>query len=187
MTTLESIRGVPGTGTGQTVSRTVRRDAVAIGFPDVFRAHEAMLAAARLERRLSIVLNDSAVVTKDIRGRVRVNQSGRPAPPVAALWAASWAWFIVFIFAGPLIGLAGAALAAAGAALCARRTVSLEPQLLKRIGTLLSPGQAAACFLVSHSHPAHVLAEVRRFEGRLLHSTLPAAMEHEITEALASG
>lgn len=187
MTTLDLIEAAPQVDTDETATPGVRRDVVAIEFPDVFRAHEAMLAAARLERRLSIVLNDSAVITRDLGGRVRVNQSGRPTPLMAALWAASWTWFLVFIFAGPLIGLAVAAPAAIGAALWARRTVSLEPRFLRRIGAGLAPGRAAACFLVSHAHQAHVLAEVRRFEGHLLHSTLSGELEREITEALASG
>jgi uncharacterized membrane protein len=186
MTTLDLIEAEPQGEIRKTATPAVRRDMVAIEFPDAFRAHEAMLAAARLERRLSIVLNDSAVITRDIRGRVRVNQSGRPTPLVAALWTASWTWFLVFIFAGPLIGLAAAAPAAIGAALWARRTVSLQPGFLRQIGASLPPGRAAACFLVSHAHQAHVLAEVRRFEGHLLHSTLSEALEREISEALAS-
>jgi len=185
MTTLDLTEAAPRVDTRETSTPVVRRDVVVIEFPDVFRAHEAMLAAARLERRLSIVLNDSAVITRDTGGRVRINQSGRPTPVVAALWAASWTWFPVFVFAGPLIGLAAATPTAIGAALWARRTVSLQPKFLRRIGAGLSPGRAAACFLVSHAHQAHVLAEMRRFEGHLLHSTLTADMEREITEALA--
>ena len=183
---LDLVEDVPRVETEVTATPAVRRDVVAIEFPDVFRAHEAMLAAARLERRLSIVLNDSAVITRSIGGRVRINQSGGPTPIVAALWAASGAWFLAFVFAGALVGLAAAAPAAIGAALWARRTVSLRPRFLRRIAAGLSPGRAAACFLVFHPHQAHVLAEVRRFEGHLLHDTLPSDMEREITEALAS-
>ena len=172
MTTLDLIEAVPQVEIEETATPGVRRDVVAIEFPDVFRAHEAMLAAARLERRLSIVLNDSAVVTRDLGGRVRVNQSGRPTPLMAALWAASWTWFLVFIFAGPLIGLAAAAPAAIGASLWARRTVSLEPRFLRRIGAGLSPGRAAACFLVSHGHQAHVLVDPSEHRGLISHHGL---------------
>ena len=49
----------------------------------------------------------------------------------------------------------------------------------------MSPGCAVGAFLVTHGHLAHVLAEIRRFEGRLLHSTLPPGVNEQIEEALA--
>ena len=161
-----------------------RRDTVAVEFTDVFRAHEAMLAAARLERRLSMVLVDSAVVTRDVRGRVRINRSGRPTPRSAAAWGAAWGWFLTFLFLGPLYGVVGAGLTAAAAATWARRFDGIDPALLRRIGDLLPPGGAAGVFMASHAHFAHVLAEVRRFRGRLMHSTLPTGAEADLAEAL---
>jgi uncharacterized membrane protein len=164
MTTLERTKAVltpvPVTASAATPARSV----VAIEFPDVFRAHEAMLAAGRLERRLSVVLNDAAVVTRSTAGRVQVNHGGRPSPLVAGSWAA----------------------AAVGASLWARRAVGLRPSYLHAIGAQLAPGRAAGCFLVSHGHLTHVLAEARRFDGWLIHSTLPEAVQAELAEALAS-
>ena len=79
-----------------------------------------------------------------------------------------------------------AAAASVAAALWARRAVGLLPSYLTGIGTRLAPGRAAGCFLVSHGHLAHVLEEVRRFDGWLIHSTLPEAVHADLVEALSS-
>ncbi len=186
MTTMERI-GVVHSGTvSPAESARMERGVVAIEFPDVFRAYEAMLAAARLERHLSIVLNDAAVVSRDLHGKVRVNRGGRPTPMAAGLWAAAASGIPIWWLLGPWAGLVAAVVAAATAVLWSRRAVGLRPGFLRKVGAHLVPGRAAGCFLVSHAHPAHVLAEVRRFEGRLIHSTLPDEISDELTEALAS-
>lgn len=186
MTTLERSKAVPTEAVPLSEPPRVEGGIVAIEFPDVFRTHEAMLAAARLERRRSIVLDDAAVVSRDLNGTVRVNRGGRPTPMAAALWAATAAGVPAGWLLGPWAGLAAAVVAAAAAALWARSAVGLRPGLLRDIGAKLVPGRAAGCFLVSHAHPAHVLAEARRFEGKLIHSTLPESTNDELAEALAS-
>ena len=140
MTTLERIETVSVSAAPIEESLRLERAVVAIEFPDVFRAHEAMLAAARLERRLSIVLNDAAVVTRDIRGRVSVNRGGRPTPLAAGLWAAAAIGLPMVWLLGPWAGLAGAVVAAVAAALWSRKAVGLRPRFLRRIGGRLVPG-----------------------------------------------
>ncbi|MCB2224677.1 MAG: DUF1269 domain-containing protein [Actinobacteria bacterium] len=187
MTTLQRTGRAPAAGTAPPhAGGAPRRHVVVIAFPDVFRAHEAMLAAARLERRLSIVLNDAAVVTRDAAGRVRVNRGGRPSPAAAALGAFAAAGLPLQWVVGTWIALAGGALAALVAGLWSRRAVGFTARTLRRLGTRLEPGGAAGCFLVSHGHLAHVLAEVRRFDGRLLETTLPGEVREQLAEALAA-
>ena len=186
MTTLERTEAIPATTVPPSEPIRVGRGIVAIEFADVFRAHEAMLAAARLERRLSIVLNDAAVVTRDSRGRVRVNKGGRPTPMAAGLWAAAAAGLPMVWLLGLWAGLAAAVVAAVAAVLWSRRAVGFRPRFLRGVGVNLEPGRAAGCFLVSHAHLAHVLAEVRRFEGRLIRSTLPDDISIELAEALST-
>jgi uncharacterized membrane protein len=186
MTTLEQATTTARRIGEDRLAAPLERRVVVIEFPDVFRAQEAMLAAARLERRLSIVLNDTAVVTRDTGGVIRVNRGGRPSPWTTAPTAAAAAGFPALWLAGPWIALPVGAIAGLVAALWSRAAVGFRPRFLRRIGRRLAPGTAAGCFLVSHAHLAHVLAEVRRFEGRLVHSTLPREIDSELSEALAA-
>jgi uncharacterized membrane protein len=186
MTALEQTKTVLAPAPVTTPAATPARSVVAIEFPDVFRAHEAMLAAARLERRLSVVLNDAAVVTRNAAGKVRVNRGGRPSPLATGSWAAAAVGVPGFLLFGIWVALAVSAATATGAAIWAKRAVGLRPSYLRGIGAQLTPGRAAGCFLVSHGHLTHVLAEARRFDGWLIHSTLPEAMHAELAGALAS-
>ena len=186
MTTLEQATVTPRRIGEERLFAPLERRVVVIEFPDVFRAQEAMLAAARLERRLSIVLNDAAVVTRETGGMVRINRGGRPSPWTAGPTAATAAGLPVVWLAGPWVALPVGLAAGAIAALWSRAAVGFRPRFLRKIGRQLAPGRAAGCFLVSHAHLAHVLAEVRRFEGRLIHSTLPREIDSELSAALAA-
>ena len=186
MTTLERTYEIPPAPVPAPGPRRVERGVIAIEFTDVFRAHEAMLAAARLERRLSMVLNDASVITRDQSGKVRINRGGRPTPMAAGLWAATALGLPVFWLFGVWAGMAAAVVSAAVAVLWSRRAVGLKPKFLRSIGRSLEPGRAAGCFLVSHAHLAHVLAEARRFEGRVILSSLPTGVGAAIAEALGS-
>lgn len=186
MTTLERTFEIPPAPVPAAEPNRIERGVIAIEFTDVFRAHEAMLAAARLERRLSMVLNDASVITRDPSGKVRINRGGRPTPMAAGLWAATALGAPVLWLFGVWAGLAAAVVSAAAAVLWSRRAVGLEPRYLRTIGKSLEPGRAAGCFLVSHAHLAHVLAEVRRFEGRVILSSLPKGVQAAVAEALDS-
>ncbi|MCJ7727001.1 MAG: DUF1269 domain-containing protein [Acidimicrobiia bacterium] len=186
MTTLERTYRTPSAPVPAAEPVRVERGVIAIEFTDVFRAHEAMLAAARLERRLSIVLNDASVVTRDQSGKVRINRAGRPTPAAAGLWAATALGIPTLWLFGWWAGLAAAVVSAAVAVLWSRKAVGLKPRFLRAIGARLVPGRAAGCFLVSHAHLTHVLAEVPRIEGRVVHSSLPDGVDAAIAEALDS-
>ena len=55
---------------------------------------------------------------------------------------------------------------------------------MREIGDTLSPGHSAIFFLLRSANPDAAMEELARFDGRVLHTSFPAAVEAEITKAL---
>lgn len=156
---------------------------VALAFDDPLKAQEAMLAALRLQRRGRLRLEDAAIVTRTSGGRVRVAQTKDLTPGSGAV-SGSWWGLVAGLFVGnPLLG---AALGAGVGGLFGKlRDLGIDDDQMKELGEQLPEGHAALFLLVADCHFVACLAEVRRFDGSLLHTTVDTVTERKLAEALA--
>lgn len=159
---------------------------LAIDFDDELKAREAMLAAFRLGKGRAIDLDDAAIVTRARSGRTRIVQTKDKTPAQGAVLGAWWA-SLAGLITGGLVGWAvGLVVGAAAGALWGRwRDVGIDDAWMKQLGSDLAPGHAAAFFQMGNVFPTNLLKELRRFDGRLLHSSLRDVDRHDIEEALA--
>lgn len=156
---------------------------VAVEFDDELKAREVLLAFLRLQKRNSLFLEDAAIVTKNPRSKVRILQTRDTNPSQGAVLGSWWG-----LLGGLLFGYAlpGALLGAALGALWAwRRDTGINDEEMKELGQGLRPGDAAAFFLMRDAYPTHLATELRRFDGRILHTTFDSETRDRLEEALS--
>lgn len=156
---------------------------VAIAFRDPLYAQEALLAAMRLAHHGHLQIEDAAIVSR-AGDRVRIQQTKDMNPADGAMAGGWWGLLAGLFVGGPLIG--GALGAALGGLWAKLRDIGISDPEMKRLGESLGQDEAALFLLLRGAHRWHAMAEVRRFPGRILHTTLAPAEESEIVEALGS-
>jgi uncharacterized membrane protein len=160
-------------------------DILAIDFDDPLLAQEALMAATRLGKRGSVSLGDAVIVSRDRRGKTRIRQTRDISPGRGAatgFWWGGLSGLLIFGTAGWLLGAVLGALA--GAAYGKFRDIGINDDWLKRLGDELTPGHTATVLLLPQFYATHLLRELRRFNGRLLHSSLPGIDNADLEEAL---
>lgn len=156
-------------GTGDGAERTA--NLVAIAVDDPLLAQEGLLAAMRLVRRGHLDLDDAAIIAKEEGGRLRIQET-RDTRPMQGATSGGWLGMLAGLLLGGPALLAGAALGAAVGGIFAKlRDIGIQDAEMQRLGEELDEGHAALLLLVNHAHMFHARAELRRFTGRLLHTT----------------
>ncbi len=161
-------------------------DVLAIDFDDELKAREALLAATRLGRKHSVEMTDAAIVTRTSNGRTRIIQTRDISPVQGAIngsWWGGLAGLVVGGIAGWAIGLALGALT--GGLWAQLRDIGINDPWMRRTAANLAPGHAAAFFQMPHVYATHLIRELRRFDGALLHNSLRDVETVELEEALA--
>lgn len=157
---------------------------VAIAFADPLYAQEALLAAVRLQSHGQLNLVDAAVVTREGE-RVHLQQTRELSPGQGASVGA-WLGILpgLFVPGGVLVG--GVLGAAIGGLWAKLYDAGISDPEMKELGEALPDGHAAVFFLIDEAHRFHAFRELRRFPGRLFHSTLGPEDEQAIREALGA-
>ncbi len=155
---------------------------LAIEFDDSLKAQEALLASLRLHKRQALRIDDAAIVAKDDRGRIRIHQTKDVSPGQGA---ATGTWFGVLaglLFMAPLVGaVLGAAIGGIWAKL---RDIGISDRQMREMGEALGSGDAALFLLIEPLAPTNIVRELRRFDGRVMHSTMEPELTDEIRAAL---
>ena len=155
-------------------------DVVALEFDDELKAKEVLLAFLRLQKRKSLSLEDAAIVTNN--RKVRILQTRDTNPSQGALTGSWWGLLAGLLFGYALpAALVGAAL---GALWAWRKDIGISDQEMKELGQGLRQGDAAAFFLVKDAYPTHLVHELRRFDGRILHTTFDTDTREQLEDAL---
>ena len=156
---------------------------VAIAYPDERRAPEAMAAIKRLHADRAIDLEDAVAVSKDGEGRVKVEgATSRTAAGAAG-----------GLFLGTLVGLVffapvlGALFGAASGALAGKiADVYRIDDFVLEVRDNMPPGSSAILMLVRGraADPDKALAELQRYGGKVIRTTLPDDAEERLRAAL---
>jgi uncharacterized membrane protein len=165
---------------------------VVIGFDNPQEADRALTELARLQREYLIDLEDAVVAIRGQDGKLRLKQSVDLVGAGAAsggLWGAMWGSLVGLLFLNPLLGMAaGAALGTgAGALSGSLADYGIDDDFIRQIGETLQPNSSALFVLVRKAQPEKVLAEVSRFRGRVIRSSLSPEQEARLQAALSGG
>ena len=132
-----------------------------------------LLLAAALAFALSTLLTR---LTIDLLTRSKIGQPIREDGPEGHMVKAGT----------PTMGGIGIVLGALAGGLWAKlRDLGINDPWMKEVTADLAPGHAAAFFQLPHVYATHLIRELRRFDGRLLHNSLRDIDSTELEEALS--
>jgi uncharacterized membrane protein len=163
---------------------------IVVGFNDPYEADRALNELARLQTEYLIDLEDAVVAVRGPDGRLRLKQSVDLVGVGAAsggLWGAMWGSLVGVLFLNPLLGLAtGAALGAgAGALSGSLDDYGINDDFIRSLAETLQPNSLALFVLVRKAQPEKVLAEMSKFRGRVIRSSLSPEQESRLQAALS--
>jgi uncharacterized membrane protein len=156
---------------------------VVLGFNNEADAFEMRAALARLQSQYLIEMEDSVVVTRDSKGKVKLHQPVN-LTAAGALSGTFWGSLIGLLFLNPLLGAAIGA--GSGAISGALTDIGINDQFMKDLGATLTPGTSALFVLVRKSTPDKVLEGLKPFIGKakVLRTSLTKDKEDELRRAL---
>lgn len=166
-----------GLETAEHRSRTL----VVMAFKDITVAEEVQLAIRKLEHSHLMDIVDSVIITRAATGDVSIKQSTNLTKD-GAFVGGICGTIVGAMFMSPVIGLVAGA--AAGAAAGALEDIGIDDGFLKEVGESLQPSSSALAVLVRRAGPDQVIAELEKFEGTVIHTTLSHSDEQRLRDAL---
>lgn len=137
----------------------------------------------RLQKEHLLKLEDAAVVIRKQDGKVKVNQA-TSLVGVGALGGSFWGLLIGLLFMAPWLGLAVGAVT--GAIAGKSTDFGIDDKFIKEVGETVEPGQSALFLLVSDVTPDKVIEDVKRYNPKVLRTSLSKEDEAKLREAFGS-
>jgi uncharacterized membrane protein len=158
-------------------------DLIVIAYQDTFRAAEVLNDLRKLQREHLIDLEDACVVTRDVKGKIKLHQAVE-LTAAGVISGGFWGALIGLLFFNPLLGMAvGMGAGGLGGMLT---DYGIDDGFIKELGAKLEPGTSALFILVRQMTPDKVLAELATFGGQVLQTSFSAEQEAQIAAALNS-
>jgi uncharacterized membrane protein len=157
---------------------------VAIAYPEQGRAREVMDILKQLQAQHLIELDDAVAVVKDDEGKIKLDQAVNLTGAGAA-GGALWGMLIGLLFLSPLFGAAVGA--ATGALVSKASDYGVDDNFAQQLGSQLRPGSSALLVLVRQATPDKVLAEIGKYGGTVMQTSLPNDAERRLQAALSVG
>ncbi len=155
-------------------------DLIVVGFKDEFKADEVMSELRRLQSEYLVDLEDAAVVIRNQEGKVKIKQA-QELVAAGAIGGSYWGVLLSVIFFNPIFALVGAA---AGALSGALSDIGIDDNFMRDLGSTIEPGTSAIFVLIRKSTPDRVLADLSKFEGKVLRTSLSKEDEAKLQVAL---
>ncbi len=158
-------------------------DLIAVAYSDKETAETVRAKLVGLVQKHVLELEDVVIVTRDERGKVKLDQAVNTTGSGAA-GGALWGGLIGLLFLAPLLGMAVGA--AAGGLSGSMTDVGINDDFMKQLGADLTPGHAALLMLVRSATFDNVLPEISGFGGDVIQTSLDDEAEESLREALAA-
>jgi uncharacterized membrane protein len=158
-------------------------DLIVVGFKDEFKADEVMNELRRLQSEYLVDLEDAAIVIRNQEGKVKIKQA-QELVAAGAISGSYWGVLLSVLFFNPIFALVGAA---AGALSGALSDIGIDDNFMRDLGSTIQPGTSAIFVLIRKSTPDRVLADLSKFEGKVLRTSLSKEDEAKLQAALSKG
>jgi uncharacterized membrane protein len=156
---------------------------VAVVFDNEYTAFQMRAELAKMHKEYLIDVEDAVVVTRDSKGRTKLDQAVN-LTAAGAYGGGFWGLLMGLIFLNPLLG---AALGAGAGALAGRfKDIGLNDQMIKDMSQSLSPGTSALFVLIRTATVDKVISGLKEFtgKGKVFQSSLSKDDEAALREAL---
>ena len=158
---------------------------VAMVFDKPSRADEVLLNLAHLQQEGAIQLADAVVVAKGEDGKSSIRHTVDVTPGRGAMAGGWWGLLLGTVFGGPIGAVIGSVAGGASGALYGKLVdVGLDDDWVRQMAAWIDPETSALLLLVQEVRLDEVLAELRRFEGRVVTTTLPDEVRARLETAL---
>lgn len=156
---------------------------IAVVFDDETTAFDMRAALLRMQQQYLIDLEDSVVVTRDQKGKTKLDQAVS-LTSAGAIGGGFWGLLIGFLFLNPLLGAAVGA--TAGAIAGKFRDIGIDDKMMRDLGSTFKPGTSALFILVRRATLDKVLEGLKAFagKGKLFQTSLSKDDEASLREAL---
>lgn len=136
---------------------------VAVVFDDPTTAFEMRTALFKMQKEYLIDLEDSVVVTRDEKGKIKLDQAVS-LTSAGAIGGGFWGMLIGFLFLNPLLG---AAVGATAGAISAKLTdIGIDDKMMKEVTASFKPGSSALFVLFRRATFDKVLERLKEFSGK---------------------
>jgi uncharacterized membrane protein len=159
---------------------------VAVVFDDEATAFDLRAKLVRMQKDYLIDLEDAVVVTRDQKGKTKLDQAVN-LTSAGAVGGGFWGLLIGLIFLNPLLG---ALLGAGAGALSGKLSdIGLDDRMMKDIGKSFKPGTSALFVLFRRVTADRVLEGLKEFTGKakIFQTSLNKDDENALREVLESG
>jgi uncharacterized membrane protein len=159
---------------------------VAVVFNDEATAFDMRAKLAKMQSEYLIELEDAVVVTRDQKGRTKLDQAVN-LTTAGAVGGGFWGMLIGLIFLNPLLG---AMIGAGAGALSGKlNDIGLNDRMLKDIGESFKPGTSGLFVLIRRATADKVLAGLKEFtgKGKVFQTSLSKDDENALREVLEAG
>jgi len=156
---------------------------VAVVFDDEVTAFDMRAALVRMQKEHLIELEDAVVVTRDQKGKTKLDQAVS-LTSAGAVGGGFWGMLIGLIFLNPLLG---AVVGASAGALSGRfNDIGLNDKMMKDIGESFKPGSSGLFVLVRRATEDKVLQGLKQFtgKGKVFQTSLNKDDEAALREAI---
>jgi uncharacterized membrane protein len=156
---------------------------IAIVFHDQSTAFEMRAALAKMQDQYLLEMEDAVVVTRDLKGKIKLHQ----AVSLTAAGAASgafWGLLIGLLFLNPFLG---AVVGAGAGALSGKLTdIGMDHSMAKQLADELTPNSSALIVILRQVTADKVLDGLKQFagRGRVFQTSLSKDDEKSLQEVL---
>lgn len=157
---------------------------IAVAYPDLTKAQEVRQTLLKLQSEYLIDIEDAVVATKDAAGKIQLHQPVN-LTAAGAVSGGFWGALIGLLFLNPLLGAAVGA--GSGAISGALTDVGINDDFMKSLAQKLEPNTSALFVLVRKMTEDKVVAEVQKFGGTVLQTSLSHEDESKLQAALDQG
>jgi uncharacterized membrane protein len=156
---------------------------IAVVFDDETTAFNMRAELLRMQKQYLIDLEDSVVVTRDQKGKTKLDQAVN-LTSAGAIGGGFWGLLIGFLFLNPLLGAAVGA--AAGAIAGKFRDIGIDDNVMRDMSKSFKPGSSALFVLVRRATLDKVLDGLKAFagKGKIFQTSLNKDDEASLREVL---
>jgi uncharacterized membrane protein len=163
-----------------TTRRKLMSELIIAGFKGELTADEVLLDLEKMQQIHKINLDDAVVVIRKSDGPIKIKHSNLLVMSDAAMGG-----LFGMVLGGPAGLLAGAVIGAAiGETVKILKHIGITDDFVKDVADMLEPG-SSAIFIRANKHLSDsVVDELKKFNGKLLRSSLSVKDEQELLTAL---
>lgn len=152
-----------------------------IGYDDEQTALNVLDELQELQRDYLVDLDDAAVISRNMRGKIRVVTSDQ-AVAYGTVSGMFWGTLIGLLFLVPIAGFAIGGLI--GAATGGLGHLGIEDDFKRQFGELVQPGTSAIMAVIRQATPDKVIEEVKPYGGKILRTSLSHEAEEKLMNEL---